>query len=48
MKKLLKLLFLLVVISVFTSCEEEEPCESKTTTYTYPDGSTTSIDGPCL
>ena len=48
MKNTLKLVSLLVSVIMFTSCEEEDPCKSETTTYTLPDGSTRTIEGPCL
>ena len=48
MKKVLKLVSLLVFLALFTSCEEEDPCKSETTTYTLPDGSIRTIEGPCL
>lgn len=48
MKNTLKLLSLLIFVIMFTSCEEEDPCKSETTTYTLPDGSTRTIEGPCL
>ena len=48
MKNTLKLLSLLVFVIMFTSCEEEDPCKSETTTYHLPDGSTRTIEGPCL
>ena len=49
MKKLFKLfLLMLVTMSLFYSCEEEEECEGEKTTYTLPDGTTRTFEKPCF
>lgn len=48
MKKTVKLISLMIIILAFNSCEEEEPCKGKVTTFTLLDGTTRSIEQPCF
>jgi len=48
MKKTLKILTVLFVLAVFSSCTDDDECQGETTTFTLPDGTTRTTEQPCF